>query len=144
MPVQLKKRKLNFDSMNVSVQVGDIAYCSFYPNSVGGFGHSTLSNTKKLGTIIGVNVENVNVGLDPTANNPSPHSINIIVEYDTTILSEEFWTNIVPDAFISFAKEKKINTSSLVGYYADAKFINDSKEKAELFSVGSEIIESSN
>ena len=144
MPVQLKKRKLNFDSMNVSVQVGDIAYCSFYPTSVGGFDHSTLSNTKKLGTIIGVNKKDVIVGLDPTANNPSPHDINIIVEYDTAVLSEDFWTNIVPDAFISFAKEKKLNTSSLLGYYADAKFINDSKEKAELFSVGSEIVESSN
>ena len=100
MPVQLKKRKLNFDSMNVSVQVGDIAYCSFYPTSVGGFDHSTLSNTKKLGTIIGVNKKDVIVGLDPTANNPSPHDINIIVEYDTAVLSEEFWTNIVPDALI--------------------------------------------
>ena len=143
MPVQLKKRKLNFNSMNVSVQVGDVAYCSFYPDSVGGFDRSTLSNTKKLGTIIGVNKKDVIVGLDPTANNPSPHDINIIVEYDSTILNESFWIDVVPDAFISFAKEKKVNTSSLVGYYADAKFINDSKEKAELFSVGSEVAESS-
>ena len=143
MPVQFKKRKLNFDSMNVSVQVGDIAYCSFYPNSVGGFDHSTLSNTKKLGTIVGINVENVTVGPDPTANNISPHNINIIVEYDAVVLSEAFWTNVVPSAFISFAKEKKINTSSLLGYYADVKFVNDSKKKAELFSVGSELTESS-
>ena len=48
-----------------------------------------------------------------------------------------------PNAFISFAKEKKVNTSSLVGYYADTKFINDSKIKAELFSVSSEVAESS-
>ena len=27
----------------------------------------------------------------------------------------------------------------VVGYYAQANFINDSKEKAELFSIGSEI-----
>ena len=148
MPVQqilqpFKKRKLNFDSMNVSVQVGDTAYCSFNPNNVGGFDQSTLSDTRRLGKIIGINVENVVVGPDPTANNISPHNINIIVEYDAIVLSEEFWTNIVPSAFISFAKEKKINTSSLLGYYADVNFVNDSKAKAELFSVGSEIVESS-
>ena len=31
----------------------------------------------------------------------------------------------------------------VVGYYAQANFINNSKEKAELFSVGSEVIISS-
>ena len=143
MPVQFKKRKLNFDSINVSVQVGDTAYCSFNPSNMGGFDHSTLSNTKKLGTIVGINVENVTVGPDPTANNISPHNINIIVEYDAVVLSEAFWTNVVPSAFISFAKEKKVNTSNLVGYYADVKFINDSTKKAELFSVGSQITQSS-
>ena len=42
-----------------------------------------------------------------------------------------------------FAKDKKVNTSSLLGYYADVKFVNNSTTKAELFSVGSEIAESS-
>ena len=46
-------------------------------------------------------------------------------------------------SFISFAKDKKANTSSLLGYYMSVNFVNDSKEKAELFSVGSEIVESS-
>ena len=59
------------------------------------------------------------------------------------MLNESFWTDVVPNAFISFAKEKKVNTSSLLGYYADVKFINDSTKKAELFSVGSEVAESS-
>jgi hypothetical protein len=42
-----------------------------------------------------------------------------------------------------FAKNHVVNTSSLLGYYADVKFENNSKEKAELFSVNSEITESS-
>jgi len=29
---------------------------------------------------------------------------------------------------------------NVIGYYAKAKFVNDSSEKAEIFSVGSEII----
>ena len=116
---------LSFDGMNVSAQVGDIAYYSYNdnPGGVGGFDYSTLSATKKLGEIVGVNVNN---------------GVNIVVEYDDTIDGPP-----PTGSFISFAKEKKINTSSLLGYYADVKFINDSKDKAELFSVGSEIAESS-
>ena len=34
--------------------------------------------------------------------------------------------------------------SGVLGYYAEAKFVNDSKAKAELFAVSSEIIINSN
>ena len=142
MPVQLTKAKLNFSSLNVSVQVGDIAYYStpiIVGQKIGGFDHSKLSTTKKLGEIIGVNVVGqavVNPGY--IAPITSPHDINIIVEYDPLVV------NPPPmGSFISFAKEKKVNTSSLLGYYADVKFTNDSTKKAELFSVSSEIAESS-
>ena len=111
---------LTFDGMNVSAQVGDIAYYSYNPSSMGGFDHSTLSTTKKLGTIVAV-TEN-----------------SITVEYDNAIIGAP-----PTGAFISFAKDKKVNTSSLLGYYADVKFVNDSTEKAELFSVGSDIVQSS-
>tara|TARA_R110002051_G_C8331983_1_gene436810 strand:+ start:100 stop:468 length:369 start_codon:yes stop_codon:yes gene_type:complete len=114
---------LSFDGMNISAQVGDIAYYSYQVNNVGGFDHSKLSTTRKLGEIVGVNVGG---------------GVNIVVEYDDAITFQ------VPNgSFISFAKEKKINTSSLLGYYADIKFVNNSEKKAELFSVSSEIAESS-
>ena len=45
--------------------------------------------------------------------------------------------------YVMFAKNHAVNTSSLLGYYADVKFENNSTEKAELFSVNSEITESS-
>ena len=38
---------------------------------------------------------------------------------------------------------KIINMNGLSGYYADVMFENDSKKKAELFSISSEISESS-
>lgn len=47
------------------------------------------------------------------------------------------------DMFILFSKNKEVNTSSLLGYYADVSFENDSNEKVELFAVSSEIAESS-
>ena len=46
-------------------------------------------------------------------------------------------------AFILFVKNQVINMSNLSGYYADAKFENNSKVKAELYTVNSEITQSS-
>ena len=45
--------------------------------------------------------------------------------------------------YCMFIKNQVINMSGLSGYYANAKFENNSKTKAELFSVSSEISESS-
>ena len=45
--------------------------------------------------------------------------------------------------YISFSKNNIVNLSSLKGYYAEVSFVNNSKEKAELFSVGAEIQQSS-
>ena len=42
-----------------------------------------------------------------------------------------------------FVKPEVINTSSLVGYFANVNIKNNSLVKAELFSVASEITESS-
>ena len=41
--------------------------------------------------------------------------------------------------FLMFSKFSQMS-GDLIGYYAQAKFVNNSKEKAELFSVGSEIV----
>ena len=48
-----------------------------------------------------------------------------------------------PGDFLLFSKKKKINSSSLTGYYAKARLANNSHGKVELFSLGSEIHESS-
>ena len=45
--------------------------------------------------------------------------------------------------FLTYSKNKSIDTSSLVGYFADVKFNNNSKEKAELFTVTSDFSVSS-
>jgi len=45
--------------------------------------------------------------------------------------------------YILFSKNQTINTSSLLGYYADIKLENNSKRKVEIFSLGSEVTESS-
>ena len=52
---------------------------------------------------------------------------------------------VVPNAgaFALFSKDSSVNESSLIGYYADIKFENNSTGKVELFSISSEITESS-
>jgi len=52
-------------------------------------------------------------------------------------------TSNLTDAFIMFSKDNGANLTSLKGYYADARFENNSKEKAELYAVSSQIVESS-
>jgi hypothetical protein len=116
--------QLIFNNMNVSAQVGDIIY--YTPTAPqGGFTQGALVNTVMLGPILSIT--------------PLPNgTTRIIVEYDDSISSLP-----ANGDFVSFAKDKRVNTSSLLGYYADVKFVNDSTGKIELFAIGSEISESS-
>ena len=111
---------LNFDDINISAQVGDIIYYSFNATPLGGFTHTALSDTKKLGPITAINGNSITVQYDNSIVDPPPG-----------------------DSFISFVKDKKVNTTSLLGYYAEVKLVNNSTDKIELFSVGSEISQSS-
>ena len=45
--------------------------------------------------------------------------------------------------YIMFSKDNAANLSSIVGYFAEVKFVNDSNTEAELFAISSEIFESS-
>lgn len=45
--------------------------------------------------------------------------------------------------FILFAKDIRVNESSLKGYYADITLANSSGKRAELFAVSSEVVLSS-
>lgn len=117
---------LGFSNINISAQVGDVVYYtppSNGGNPIGGFNTSELVNTTYLGVIIVIDGN------------------SIIVEYDD---APPHLGAPPIESFISFAKDKSINTSSLLGYYASVKFVNDSKKtNVELFSVGAEISQSS-
>ena len=122
MPQQNQSLILTFDhSLNTSAQVGDIAYYS--PTStVAGSGFSTVTtgNIIKIGVITEIN------------NSIGSYSITII--YDASNVTP-------PDVgdYILFEKDKRVNSSSLIGYYADVNFVNYSTDKIELFSIGSEV-----
>ncbi len=116
---------LNFPNINISAQVGDIIYYTTNSNSQGGFNQAGLANTILLGPIISITTL-------------ADETVDITVEYDNALTSPPSQGD-----FISFVKDKRINTSSLLGYYASVNFVNNSTDKIELFSVGSEVVESS-
>jgi len=96
--------------INVSVQVGDIAY---YTDDVNG------DNISYIGAIVAAHSKSIDVEIAPNSSRPSLSS------------------------FILFSKTAEVNTSGIKGYYAEIQFMNNSESEAELFAVGSEVVESS-
>ena len=112
------------EQINVSVQVGDLAwYIPTTPQGVVGNMYST-GNTR-----------------DPV--NPAKliGVITQVTQFTITV------ANVINPPFLGFfilfSKNDKVNKGDLLGYFARIKMINHSKRKIELFSVGSEISESS-
>lgn len=112
---------LTFDNtLNTSVQVGDTVYhCP--TTSIGEFSTATQGAIIELGAIVSIN-----------------YSTNVIV---CNILE----TSVAPAAsdFYLFSKDNKVNMASPVGYFAKAKFENNSTNKSEMFTAACDIFESS-
>jgi len=107
--------------INTSLQVGDIIFYSAL-STVAGSNFSTISSSSS--TLLGIATS---IGQD---------SINVIFDESTVAIPS------VGD-YIMFKKNNEINSSSIIGHYADIKFVNHSTDKIELFSIGSEVTESS-
>jgi len=114
---------INVLTLNVSAQVGDIIYYTD-TSLIGGINQGEISDTTMLGPI--VSITPVDDG-----------TVNVVFQFDNAYSLPE------KEDFLSFAKDKKINTTSLLGYYASVNFKNNSTGKIELFSIGSEVSESS-
>jgi|TARA_R100000081_G_C4813353_1_gene172867 hypothetical protein len=113
--------------INVSVQVGDYIY--YTPTQTVGtvtpFDTADIPNVVRLGPI-------ESIAPNPTA------GIDITVTWDDANIAQ-------PNSgdFIMFEKDKRLNTPSLLGYFASVRLVNNSRTKAEIFSLGSETFESS-
>ena len=117
-------RTLTFPSLNISAQKGDEVYYAEHNGGQSG--------------------KNMNVAILDT----KPKLLGIITDivFPDTILVDDVLGGspvINSDMMFMFQKPKEINTSGVTGYYAEAKFVNNSKEKSELFSVGTEVYGSS-
>ena len=124
-------------NINVSLQPGDVIYYSPVTTS-GGSGINVVNNVSNIVTF-GVCTAVYNEGSTTTVPIVPPHSI--VVSYDNNAAPP-----ISPPAtgdYIMFSKNKEVNSSGVKGYYAKVKLVNASKEDIELFSIGSQITESS-
>lgn len=80
------------------------------------------SNEVQLaGTVFSISTDRTTITVDPGDNGVLPE----------------------PPRFVFFVKDNEINTSGLIGYYAELTFSNPLEAKNELFAVGSEIFISS-
>ena len=117
---------LSFEApLNASCQVGDTAYYVETEDD-GGF-------TKNSGSIVEIGQIR-----EITPFNGSAALVKCMTDlpYDGGLAANA-------TQFILFSKDNKANLSSVLGYYADVKMVNNSTAEAELFSVGVDYFESS-
>ena len=89
-----------------------------------------------------ITLSNIPIILNWKASNPPPGGYLYPLFNQITFLQDQGGDVMVGD-YCMFVKSNIVNTSSLRGYYADVKLENNSTDKIELFSVGSEITLSS-
>jgi hypothetical protein len=53
-------------------------------------------------------------------------------------------TQLTASSYLFFGKDNIVNSSGIIGYYAEVNLSNNSQQEAELFAVNSEIFISSN
>tara|TARA_R110002012_G_scaffold6441_4_gene29581 strand:+ start:14311 stop:14703 length:393 start_codon:yes stop_codon:yes gene_type:complete len=117
--------------VNVSLSVGDKVYFTGDVSESGGFDTSDdnagNSNLIYLGKVYSI-----------TQND---FTFIIYVEDDEGSLSQV--SSLTQNSFIFFAKNNKVELSSLVGYYSKVRLSNNSKVKAEIFATSMDVSQSS-
>ena len=112
------------NELNESVQLGDVLY---YVNPAS----ETMQGTPS-----------------PILNSNNVIEVGVItaINYATSVITADIANSTAlptSSSFFLFSKDNRANMASLLGYYAEVEFTNNSTEKAELFSFGSEFSESS-
>ena len=130
----------NIKNLNTSLQVGDGVYAHSTNIQNGANDRQTNSDTG-VNQFVGVlrkieklNSNSYNLHVD---NNKNSFPFSSANPY-----GGEYYIPLAED-FIMFSKFSQ-GDSGVLGYYARAKFTNNSIEKAELFAVSSEVIINSN
>jgi len=127
-------------SLNTSVQVGDIGYFTETSNNVIG----DLDFDANYQTPNTAPIQLIGPITSITQNTPTQTVIEFEIDSHSNIPNLGFTSTLnLNNYFIMFAKDNSVNLSDVLGYYTKLYFKNDSTEKAELFSVGVGITESS-
>jgi len=108
------------EQINVSVAIGDLAWY-VTPTTAGVPGNEYSVASASTALLVG------------EITDVTPYSITVDVVVNTPLSND----------YILFSKNNEANKSNLVGYYAKVTMVNSSKQRVELYSVGSRITESS-
>ena len=123
----LEIQLINIDNLNASLQVGDMIYVAPAP----------LTNLFNSSNQSGGNINASNrVGILRLIEQIAPTT------YILSIDNFGFTATVSVGDFIMFSKHNQ-SDDDIKGYYMEVKLVNDSRQKAELFSLGSEVTESS-
>ena len=136
----------NLKNLNTSLQVGDAVYAHSTTIQDGSYDAQAGFDDAGANHFVGVlrKIEKISVAYKDSNNyklhvddNPTSYPFSDKEPYVGT-----YYTPKTTD-FIMFSKFEQ-GDSGVLGYYAKARFVNNSKEKVELFAVSSEIIINSN
>ena len=120
----------NINNLNTSLQVGDMIYVAPAP----------LTNLFNSSNQSGGNINASNaVGFLRKIEQDPFVSTTYILTIDN---SAPYGATVNTGDFIMFSKHNQ-SDDDIKGYYMEVKLVNDSRGKAELFSLGSEVTESS-
>ena len=120
----------NIKNLNNSLQVGDMIYATETQQSAQDL-YSPLISSPSGPTSLGVN------RLVGVLRRITIDGSTVVLDVDDLLFNNSYTP--VPNDFLMFSKYDQTD-GDVNGYYAEATFKNNSTEKAELFSVGSEII----
>jgi len=111
-----------------SLQVGDEVYSA--SNLVSGSGFQQMSTGLRLGDIASIN--------NTTSLDDGTETTTLVINaFNTGGPSPSI------NDFVFFVKDSKVNMTSLLGYFAKFRIKNNSKDKAEMYSIAVDMAESS-
>ena len=114
-------------NVNSSIQIGDQVYMTG-TSSLGGFNQNPSISPIHIGSVFAI---------------LSPTQFQVFGEYEDALGNPLPYNQPTGNEYISFSKNRVVNNSDLLGYYASVNFANDSTHEASLWSVGSIIAENS-
>ena len=123
---------ITLQQINVSCQVGDIAYGSLQSGGQSGRNHpGSSTNTKPfvLGMITNVNRTTNEIIIDTNAGGGIGSTMPVLGH--------------VMDLYVFFQKPQLINTSGVTGYFLETEYRNYSTLPAEMFATAVDYVESS-
>ncbi len=130
----------NLKNLNISLQVGDAVYARSTFVATGAIDEQAGSHNTQDPNYTATG-QNHYVGILRKITDKGNNEYDLHVD-EVDANNPGTYVPVTND-FIMFSKFNQ-GDSGLLGYYAEAKFKNDSREKAELYAVSSEIIINSN